>query len=599
MRVLATTWCSVSGFATIAAFLLLTSCGGGGGGSASSSSNGDGFTISAASLSYAAPQNGPLPPDQNIQTSVTHPEAVSAGAAYPAGVAPATWLDVQVTGSGNSWTFHFSVNTTSLAPGTYTTTVGLGIARADTSIIASRLVNISYTVSYDKLAVKLTTNLGEIYLWPNSGTPSTGLASFERQVLGGVYDGTMIHRIIPGYLIQGGEYDANYRPVSPVAPIEVDYTSTRRNGSGTVALTKTPSNTSPGFFFNLDYNYHLDITTGQGYEVIGNLDSYSRTQGTMARILASARIPNTFDGPVSSFQPTTQIRFSGNLSVGNLQTTINNVVVYDVNGAPRVLTIQFDNNMANVSHEWLVTVSDSTNTINQTGQLRFHPNGSPLTGFNHFAVMNPAVSLGAPTAIDFYFGEPGDFSNVTNFSGGTTSTIRVFDSDGRPVPDGNEQPQQGLTIQKAELLGRDRSRPNPNQTTQITMQGNLEPTDPSEDVEFEFYVGSLLVSGIDEAGIENRMRLSFANQNSVRSGQWLLTVYWGDMAWSVPQQLLFDSNGALVSSPSSILLRSTMMFDIYLAIGNIRSLTSGTPSNVSVAQMNGNSRWNQFVPIVP
>jgi Viral BACON domain len=140
----------------VSAILLLAACGGGGGGAVSSPSAGDGFTVSATSLSFSAAQNGSLPTGQDIQTSFTNPEAYYVGAAYPPGVPPASWLTITTTGSGSAYTFHFSVNTTGLAPGTYSTTIGLGISRRDGSILAYRNVSVSYTVSLE-LAVSTTT----------------------------------------------------------------------------------------------------------------------------------------------------------------------------------------------------------------------------------------------------------------------------------------------------------------------------------------------------------------------------------------------------------------------------------------------------------
>lgn len=127
-------------------FLLLAACGGGGGGGSSSSSTGDGFSVSTTALSFSAEQNGALPASQDIQTSFTNPEAYYVGAAYPPGVTPVSWLTITESGSGNAYTFHFAVNTTSLSPGTYNTTIGLGIARRDGSIITYKNISVSYTV---------------------------------------------------------------------------------------------------------------------------------------------------------------------------------------------------------------------------------------------------------------------------------------------------------------------------------------------------------------------------------------------------------------------------------------------------------------------
>src|SRR6184192_3562282 len=108
----------------VAFTMLLAACGGGGGGSASDPSTAPGLTVSPASISFTAVHDGADPP---------------------------TWLDYQnrgrLTGSGNNWTYTAAIVSTSLAPGTYTTTLSLGIADANRNVLAFRDVQVSYTVS--------------------------------------------------------------------------------------------------------------------------------------------------------------------------------------------------------------------------------------------------------------------------------------------------------------------------------------------------------------------------------------------------------------------------------------------------------------------
>lgn len=104
-------------------------------------------TVSANALTYAAVIGAALPATQDIVLTVNYPPPYVAGAAYPPGVTPATWLGVSVTGSSGKFIFHFAVNTTQLSPGTYTTTVGVGIGQSDGTIIAYESVAISYVVA--------------------------------------------------------------------------------------------------------------------------------------------------------------------------------------------------------------------------------------------------------------------------------------------------------------------------------------------------------------------------------------------------------------------------------------------------------------------
>ncbi|MBI3775912.1 MAG: BACON domain-containing protein [Gammaproteobacteria bacterium] len=88
-----------------------------------------------------------MPPSQDIVLTVNYPPPYVAGVAYPPGVTPAAWLGVTATGSSGQFIFRFAVNTTQLSPGTYTTTVGVGIGQSDGTIIAYETVAISYVVS--------------------------------------------------------------------------------------------------------------------------------------------------------------------------------------------------------------------------------------------------------------------------------------------------------------------------------------------------------------------------------------------------------------------------------------------------------------------
>lgn len=134
--------------------LLVAACGGGGGGGGGGSgpdlSTAPGITVSPTSLSFAAVHNGVLPPTQNASITITAPNAVFLGLAIPAGPQP-TWLDLsQARLTTTSWTA--AITTASIAPGTYATTVSIGIADANQNIIAFRNVQISYTVTATPVA---------------------------------------------------------------------------------------------------------------------------------------------------------------------------------------------------------------------------------------------------------------------------------------------------------------------------------------------------------------------------------------------------------------------------------------------------------------
>ena len=128
----------------------LVSCSGGGGsaGSANDATNpGSTVSVSAKSLAFMAVTNAALPATQDIQLTVNRAPPYIAGVAYPPGVTPVSWLNVTASGASSPFTFHVSMKTASLSPGTYSTTVGVGIAESDGTIIAYEPVAISYVVT--------------------------------------------------------------------------------------------------------------------------------------------------------------------------------------------------------------------------------------------------------------------------------------------------------------------------------------------------------------------------------------------------------------------------------------------------------------------
>lgn len=127
---------------------------------------------------------------------------------------------------------------------------------------------------------------------------------------------------------------------------------------------------------------------------------------------------------------TSRVTFVGNLSRGGATHPISNVTVFDALGGSQTLSLTFTNNNATVSGSWLIEVRDSANAVVANGEIRFQGNGSPAVGFNSMTfAFTPA---GAPASnITLFFGDPGSFSGATNFSGGTTSDLRVGTQDGQ------------------------------------------------------------------------------------------------------------------------------------------------------------------------
>ena len=143
--------------------------------------------------------------------------------------------------------------------------------------------------------VRLSTNVGAIVirLFPEQ-SPLT-VQNFLGYVHAGYYDGTLFHRVIDGFMIQGGGLDRGMqeKPAGPPIPNESNNGVANRRGSVAMARTGDPHSATSQFFINLVSNDFLDYGaqgSGQwGYavfgEVVGGMDVVDR----IARVATTTR----------------------------------------------------------------------------------------------------------------------------------------------------------------------------------------------------------------------------------------------------------------------------------------------------------------------
>jgi cyclophilin family peptidyl-prolyl cis-trans isomerase len=125
--------------------------------------------------------------------------------------------------------------------------------------------------------VELTTSLGaiRIELYPKKA-PAT-VENFLRYVKDKAYDGTIFHRVIKNFMVQGGGFDLAYRQRETRAPIKNEATNGLANVRGTVAMARTgdPHSATQQFFVNVVDNDFLNHTEpaggGWGYCVFGRV----------------------------------------------------------------------------------------------------------------------------------------------------------------------------------------------------------------------------------------------------------------------------------------------------------------------------------------
>ncbi len=129
----------------------------------------------------------------------------------------------------------------------------------------------------DQTQVKMTTSEGVIEITLDAGRAPETVANFLQYVRDGFYDGTVFHRVIPNFMIQGGGFSENMRKKPTRAPIANEADNGLRNLTGTLAMARTgdPHSATAQFFINTHDNSFLDFRSksgnGWGYAVFGSV----------------------------------------------------------------------------------------------------------------------------------------------------------------------------------------------------------------------------------------------------------------------------------------------------------------------------------------
>ena len=127
--------------------------------------------------------------------------------------------------------------------------------------------------------VELDTNMGAIVIELNEEQAPKTVENFLNYVKSGQYDGTIFHRIIDGFMIQGGGMDAEMNEKPTNAPIENEADNGLKNDKCTIAMARTqdPHSATSQFFINVKDNDFLNHTgknmQGWGYTVFGKVTS--------------------------------------------------------------------------------------------------------------------------------------------------------------------------------------------------------------------------------------------------------------------------------------------------------------------------------------
>ena len=127
------------------------------------------------------------------------------------------------------------------------------------------------------MKIKLTTSMGPITLELDEAKAPVSAQNFAKYVDSGHYDGTIFHRVIDGFMIQGGGFSKDMRQKPVEAPIKNEAQNGLKNDKYTVAMARTPdpNSATAQFFINVKDNDFLNYTAptqqGWGYAVFGKV----------------------------------------------------------------------------------------------------------------------------------------------------------------------------------------------------------------------------------------------------------------------------------------------------------------------------------------
>lgn len=127
----------------------------------------------------------------------------------------------------------------------------------------------------DAPQVLLKTSMGDITLELNQEKAPKSVSNFLQYVKNGHYNGTIFHRVISNFMIQGGGFDTGMKQKATNAPIENEAANGLKNEPYTVAMARTsaPNSATAQFFINVRNNAFLDYPgqDGAGYAVFGKV----------------------------------------------------------------------------------------------------------------------------------------------------------------------------------------------------------------------------------------------------------------------------------------------------------------------------------------
>jgi len=151
-------------------------------------------------------------------------------------------------------------------------------------------------LAQDKPRVRLSTSAGDVVLELDPQKAPATVANFLQYVREGHYDGTLFHRVIDGFMIQGGGFTADFKQKATRAPIPLEAANGLKNDRGTIAMARTsrPDSATAQFFINVANNAMLNAPSpdGHGYAVFGKVVQGMETVDQIKGVATGNRGPH-------------------------------------------------------------------------------------------------------------------------------------------------------------------------------------------------------------------------------------------------------------------------------------------------------------------
>lgn len=143
--------------------------------------------------------------------------------------------------------------------------------------------------------IRFTTNKGVFDVELNEAAAPKTCENFLQYVRSGFYNGTIFHRVISGYMIQGGGFEPGLQQKETKAPIENEANNGLKNDKYTIAMARTndPHSATSQFFINVADNDFLNHTSptprGWGYAVFGKVVAGTDVVDDIAAVRTASR----------------------------------------------------------------------------------------------------------------------------------------------------------------------------------------------------------------------------------------------------------------------------------------------------------------------